>query len=92
MTSTTENVTYNPVDIAEKAPCEVAYVFDGGETYAKLKKDDFQKILLERRSAMGLVKVWMVLCFVAACMLGGTTWLFSQYPASKILLVTRAEG
>ena len=38
--------------IQEASPCEVACLFEGGDAYAKLKKEDFEKILRGCRSVV----------------------------------------
>lgn len=76
------------ISINEAAPCEVAYVSEGEQTYAKVKQEDFERILLERRSAMVLGKVWMGLCLVASVTLAGITYWFTEHPKTEVLVVS----
>lgn len=71
------------LSINEDAPCQVAYINEDGTTFAKLKKDDLEAILRERRQNAGMVKVWMLLAAVAAVMLGGSTYWFSTHPVQQ---------
>jgi hypothetical protein len=91
MVSTTDARELQRGSMNEVAPCDVTYVSVGDQTYVQVREDDFEKILLERRSAMSLLKVWMALGLVAAVMLAGTVWWFSEHIPVKVLLTTPAN-
>lgn len=77
--------------INEAPPCEVAYLLEGEQTYAKLSKDDFEKILSERRGFRILMKLWMGIALVVAVMFAGTAYWLTEHPVTKVMLVAPAD-
>jgi hypothetical protein len=81
MTTTTLNLNESPM-------CEVTYVSENGQDYAKLKKEDFQLILNERRGAFFLMKTWIGFALIGAFMAAGTAYWYNTHPATIIKMVT----
>lgn len=77
--------------ISEAPPCEVAYIFEGEKTYAKLSKGDFEKILNERRCALIMAKLWRGLGLAAAILVVGTAYWFTEHPTTKVVMVAPAD-
>lgn len=74
-----------------EAPCQVAYFFEGEDAFAKLKKDDFEQILNERRGAIIMLMLSMVLTAIAVIMLAGTAYWFTEHPTTTVMMVAPAD-
>lgn len=78
------------LSINEAPPCEVAYIFEGEKTFAKLSKEDFEQILKERRGYRIMAKLWTGLGLVAGIMAAGTAYWFAEHPTTRVVMVAPA--
>ena len=72
-------------------PFEVAYLREGEQTYVKLSKKDFEKILMERHGYYTLMKLWMGIAVVVAVTLAGTAYWLTAHPVTEVVMVAPAD-
>lgn len=72
--------------INEAPPCPVAFSFEAGGEYAKLRKEDFETILTERRTSSLSAKLWMAMAIVSLLMLGFSTYWFTTHPQIQVVM------
>ncbi|MGF6440697.1 hypothetical protein [Paraburkholderia youngii] len=71
----------------ETPTCEVRYVFEDGQTYAKLTKDDLDALLRERRLTYKVLRVTLAVAFVGSVMAAGYAASVGYGPPTHALLV-----
>lgn len=77
------------IPITEASPCETTYLQEGAQIYVKLEKANFENILSERRTAIVLLRIWMILAVIGAVgvlvLAAGNYWVAQQIQTAKVV-------